>query len=100
MAVAVVLSEAGNQVEEMRGGAAMTVTPLIPFRIAQTWQLKKRAIWNPPLVHCWTPDEKNLLVDAFREQQFGKFSSTSEDCPQCHETRNKKNSVAKVDLQR
>ena len=35
MAVAVVLSEVGNQVEEMSGGAAITVTPLIPFKIAQ-----------------------------------------------------------------
>ena len=41
MAVAVVLSEGGNQAEEIKGGAAIIVTPLIPFRIAQMWQLKK-----------------------------------------------------------
>ena len=63
MAVAVVLSEVGNQVEEMRGGAAMTVTPLIPFRIAQAWQLQKKS-YRSPWVH-WIPDEKNCLVDAF-----------------------------------
>ena len=33
--VAVVLSSGGNQWLEMRGGAAMIVTPEIPFRIAQ-----------------------------------------------------------------
>ena len=37
--MAVVLSDAGNQVEDMIGGAAITVTPLIPFRMAQAWQL-------------------------------------------------------------
>ena len=47
MAVAVVLSLVGNQVEEIRGGAAITVTPLIPFKIAQAWQLQKRAAWTP-----------------------------------------------------
>ena len=41
MAVAVVLSEGGNQAEEIKGGAAIIVTPLIPFRIAQMWQLDK-----------------------------------------------------------
>ena len=35
MLVAVVLSSGGNQWLEMRGGAAMMVTPEIPFRIAQ-----------------------------------------------------------------
>ena len=39
IAVAVVLSEGGNHAEEMRGGAAIIVTPLIPFRIAHAWQL-------------------------------------------------------------
>ena len=34
MAVAVVLSDAGNQVDEISGGAAITVTPVIPFRMA------------------------------------------------------------------
>ena len=37
--MAVVLSEAGNHVEEIRGGAAITVTPLIPLRMAPTWAL-------------------------------------------------------------
>ena len=40
MAVEVVLSSGGNQRLEMRGGAAMMVTPEIPFRIEQMWQLK------------------------------------------------------------
>ena len=44
MAVAVVLSEGGNQAEEIKGGAAIIVTPLIPFRIAQMWQLESRKI--------------------------------------------------------
>lgn len=35
MLVAVVLSSGGNQWLEMRGGAAMMVTPEIPFRMAQ-----------------------------------------------------------------
>ena len=35
MLVAVVLSSGGNQWLEMRGGAAMMVTPEIPLRIAQ-----------------------------------------------------------------
>ena len=35
MAVAVVLSEAGNHVEEMSGGAAITVTPVMPLRMEQ-----------------------------------------------------------------
>ena len=35
MAVEVVLSSGGNQRLEMRGGAAMMVTPEIPFRIEQ-----------------------------------------------------------------
>ena len=39
MAVAVVLSEGGNQAEDISGGAAIIVTPLIPFRMAQAWQL-------------------------------------------------------------
>ena len=43
MAVAVVLSEGGNQAEEISGGAAIIVTPLIPFRMAQAWQL---FIWS------------------------------------------------------
>ena len=35
MLVAVVLSSGGNQWLEMRGGAAMIVTPEIPFSMAQ-----------------------------------------------------------------
>jgi len=35
IAVAVVLSDAGNHAEEMSGGAAIMVTPEMPFRIAQ-----------------------------------------------------------------
>ena len=42
--MAVVLSEGGNQAEEMSGGAAIIVTPLIPFRIAQAWQLRELLI--------------------------------------------------------
>ena len=41
IAVAVVLTEGGNHAEEMSGGAAIIVTPLIPFRIAHAWQLRK-----------------------------------------------------------
>lgn len=37
MLVAVVLSWGGNQAAEMAGGAAMTVTPDKPFKIAQMW---------------------------------------------------------------
>ena len=40
MLVAVVLSSGGNQWLEMRGGAAMMVTPEIPLRIAQAWELR------------------------------------------------------------
>ena len=48
----------------------------------------------------WLPDEKNCLVDTFWEQQFGELSSASEESPQCHQTRNKENSVSEVDLAR
>ena len=37
MQVAVVRSCGGNQAAEMAGGAAITVTPLSPFRMAQMW---------------------------------------------------------------
>ena len=37
MQVAVVRSCGGNQAAEMAGGAAITVTPLNPFRMAQMW---------------------------------------------------------------
>ena len=37
MQVAVVLSDGGNQAAEIAGGAAMTVTPAMPFKIAQMW---------------------------------------------------------------
>ena len=40
MLVAVVLSSGGNQWLEIRGGAAMMVTPEIPFRMAQAWELR------------------------------------------------------------
>ena len=39
MEVAVVRWSGGNHWLEMRGGAAMIVTPLTPFRMAQAWQL-------------------------------------------------------------
>ena len=61
MAVAVVLSDAGNQVDEISGGAAITVTPVIPFRMAHTWQLWKGSqivtkhfrTSQGKLSHCW-----------------------------------------------
>jgi len=37
MQVAVVRSEGGNQAAEIAGGAAITVTPDNPLRIAQMW---------------------------------------------------------------
>ena len=37
--VAVVLSLVGNHWLEIKGGAAMMVTPEIPLSIAQMWQL-------------------------------------------------------------
>ena len=37
MQVAVVLSEVGNHAAEMAGGAAITVTPERPLRMAQMW---------------------------------------------------------------
>ena len=37
--VAVVLSLGGNHLLEMSGGAAMIVTPEIPLKMAQMWQL-------------------------------------------------------------
>ena len=42
MDVAVVLSPGGNQLAEISGGAAITVTPEIPFKMAQRWD----EIWN------------------------------------------------------
>ena len=36
----------GDQVDDMRGGAAITVTPLIPFKMAQVWQLEETVIIN------------------------------------------------------
>lgn len=37
MLVAVVLSCGGNHAAEMAGGAAITVTPARPFKMAQMW---------------------------------------------------------------
>ena len=45
MEVAVVRSVGANHTAEMAGGAAMTVTPQMPFRMEQTWLVTRKYVW-------------------------------------------------------
>ena len=70
--VAVVLSLVGNHWLEIKGGAAMMVTPEIPLSIAQMWQL-----------------DQNLLYICFR-----LFYILNLTCPCLHTNRGIKHSKA------
>ena len=64
MEVAVVRWSGGNHWLEMRGGAAMIVTPLTPFRMAQAWQLYivNICVTCATCVTCYLRRNRSLLL--------------------------------------
>ena len=91
--MAVVLSEAGNHVEEIRGGAAITVTPLIPLRMAPTWALcEELKGWKMKLPSLTVlPDKKHGRIVV-------KGSATTQNCSSSHKTRDEENGLTQVHL--
>ena len=53
MQVAVVLSEGGNQTEEMAAGADIMTTPEKPFKMAQTWLVTRNIVSSRDTVLDW-----------------------------------------------
>ena len=53
MQVAVVLSEGGNQTEEMAAGADIMTTPEKPFKMAHTWLVTRNIVSSRDTVLDW-----------------------------------------------
>ena len=99
MEVAVVRWSGGNHWLEMRGGAAMIVTPLTPFRMAQAWQLYNVKV---SLINnlCNLCDMCDMLPQTKQELIIDEVVAASEHGAESHEPGHQHHRHAQVLLKR